>query len=551
MLSISKEVMLKPVILTVFSLLATYCYAKLRYKRFKQFAHIPQLPASLLLGHLKTFDDFVRRRTPANRHPDYVFGEMNAALGRPPIMLIDLWPVSYPMALVTDHEIAEQLSRPSKLFPTSAPKSRTFDILVHLIGPQSLISKQDEDWKQLRKRFNPGFAPQHLMTFLPYILEKSTVFLARLDRLATGDSSFPLARLTTDLTFDVIGGVVMDLELDAQREGDRPDDLISLFRQLLETYTDDKADLPWWIVPGTEMKRRRLGRRIDEILRETVRQRFAERKLQSDDVEPRKSVLSISMQGEELSDDMVKATSDQLKTFLFAGHDTTSVLICWVIYELSRNPHALGAVRAELDRLFGPDDVRPDAVRDRLLSPKGDDLVHQMTYTSAVIKETLRLHPPASSVRFAPPGSGFTVTAPSGQQYFLDGLIIYICASIIHRDPAVYGSTVDDFLPERWLEEDSASSVPVSAWRPFERGPRNCIGQELATIEVRVVVALVARRYVFTKVGLGEVSLDDAGQPIPMPNKKCYQVNSELYTTRQVTAKPVDGMMMKVAMIER
>jgi cytochrome P450 len=70
---------------------------------------------------------------------------------------------------------------------------------------------------------------------------------------------------------------------------------------------------------------------------------------------------------------------------------------------------------------------------------------------------------------------------------------------MIQRDPDVYGDTADDFVPERWLD-DAASEIPASAWRAFERGPRNCIGQELAGLESRVVVALVARRYDFVKV---------------------------------------------------
>jgi cytochrome P450 len=70
---------------------------------------------------------------------------------------------------------------------------------------------------------------------------------------------------------------------------------------------------------------------------------------------------------------------------------------------------------------------------------------------------------------------------------------------MIQRDRDVYGSNANDFVPERWLG-DAAEKIPTSAWRSFERGPRNCIGQELAILEARVVIALVARRYDFVKV---------------------------------------------------
>lgn len=96
------------------------------------------------------------------------------------------------------------------------------------------------------------------------------------------------------------------------------------------------------------------------------------------------------------------------------------------------------------------------------------------------------------------PGVGVKVQAPHGE-YSLDGVMVYNCAIMIQRDPKVFGETANDFVPERWLHEAS-DQIPVPAWRAFERGPRNCIGQELATLEARIVVALVARRYDFIKV---------------------------------------------------
>jgi cytochrome P450 len=145
-------------------------------------------------------------------------------------------------------------------------------------------------------------------------------------------------------------------------------------------------------------------------------------------------------------------------------------------------------------------DPNPSAVRDKLLSGGGKDLLQRMTYTTAVIKEALRLWPPAGTARKTAPGSGLTVHTSTGE-YRLEGVYVYNCAIMIQRDPEVYGDTANDFVPERWLH-NAADQIPISAWRPFERGPRNCIGQELAQIEARVVIALVARRFDFVKVRL-------------------------------------------------
>lgn len=120
-----------------------------------------------------------------------------------------------------------------------------------------------------------------------------------------------------------------------------------------------------------------------------------------------------------------------------------------------------------------------------------------MTYCFAVIKETLRLWPPAGTARLTAPGTGIEITSPTGVKYPLEGVHVYNCAIMIQRDPEVYGHSAHDFVPERWL---NGETVPAGAWRPFERGPRNCIGQELAVLEAKVVLALVARKFDFTKV---------------------------------------------------
>ncbi|KAI0512990.1 cytochrome P450 [Xylaria bambusicola] len=537
--------MLLPLLLTSLIALGTYLYITLRYKRFSQYAHIPQFPSSLLLGHLKTMDEYIRR-IPADGHTDIAFTAMHEKLGRPPLFLIDTRPFSIPAVIVTNHDIAEQVAKASAQFPASAPKP-TFKYLEHLIGSASILSSEEDQWKALRKRYSPGFAPQHLVTLLPSILDKIVPFVKHLDSYADKEETFALVPLITNLTFDIIGSVIMDSDLDAQN----PDpamqgELVRRYIELLVTYNDDKADIPWWLTPMREMKRYRLSSRVDELIKDTIRHKFAEQRGASASQKSR-SILALSLgDAESLTPELVNVTCDQLKTFLIAGHDTTSVMLAWVFYELSLNPQALAAVRAELDSLLGPD-TDPEAVRARFLSPEGPEIVQKMPYVSAVIKEALRLHPPAATARYTKPGTGFTVRAPTGEEYCLDGVIIYNCTAIMHRDPDVYGDTADRFVPERWLHDGGAgSNVPASAWRPFERGPRNCIGQEFANIEARVIIAHIARRYDFTKVGMGEVLRDEKGQPV-IDGQGCYTVVSSVYKTRQVTAKPADGMKVKVA----
>lgn len=474
------------------------------------------------------------------------------------------------MAVITTHHVAEQVTRASKLHPWSVPKSPTMKIFDYLIGPKSILTKDGEEWKQFRRRFNPGFAPKHIMTLLPCIIDKTWLFVQQLDSYAATGEPFSLVEMAINVTFDIIGSVVMDVDFDAQHLNDsRKGHFIQLYTELARSYSQSDNQVPWWLTPGKIWRRKRLSDRIDKTLRVTIQEKFAER--DGNEVKSKsRSILNLSLQDTDiLSDEVLSVTVDQIKTFLFAGHDTTSTMLSWMFYEMSRTPRVGRAVREELDEIFGPD-PDPAVVRGKLLSPGGDEMLSRMSYTSAVIKETLRLYPPAGSARYSPAGAGFTVTDESGQVVDADEVMLYVCHVIVQRDKAVYGETAEQFVPERWLgnsdttgdgtnvdlgdagdlEKNDGRRFPASAWRPFERGPRNCIGQELANIEARVIVAMIARRYDFTKVGRGELVRDEKGGVVMNETGQC-EVQSELYNVRQVTSKPVDGMRMTVRLSEK
>lgn len=464
---------------------------------------------------------------------------MWASIGCPPIMFVDFRPIIPPMAIVSNHDIAEQITKSSKYFPVSTPKSPTMAHLLPLLGPASILTKEGDEWKDLRKRYNPGFAPQHLWSLLPLILENMEPFWNYLDQFVASQQEFSLEVLITNLTFDVIGAAVMEVPLNAQHmDPAKQGEIVRLFRELVQTYDDDKNDLPWWLDPLTILKRRRLARRIDLLIQNIVRRKYAE--LKKSDGNQSRSILALSFQETEtLTPQIIASTSDQLRSFLFAGHGTNTSVLQWIFYELSRTPRALKAVRDELNEVLGSDSD-PMAIC-TTLAEKGEHLLPRMRYISAVIKETLRLHPPAGTVRMTTSGTGFTVHTSTDEEYCLDGLIMYPCQRIVQRDPTVYGDTVDDWVPERWLGE-AARDIPPSAWRPFERGSRHCIGMELANLESRIIIAIVARKYDFIKMGLGEIALNEKGLPT-LDDKGQYRVKSELYNTRRMTSKPKDGTM--------
>ncbi|KAF5012253.1 hypothetical protein FDECE_1634 [Fusarium decemcellulare] len=486
-----------PIVVVALSLLVTYLYTTLRFKRFKQYAHLPQLPPSLLWGHMRVYDEFMKRGN-KDRHPDFVFGDMHEALGRPPVMLADMRPVSMPVALITSHDIAEQVAKSSHLYPWGPPKSPPLTDILHLIRPKSILSAQGEEWKTLRKRFSPGFAPNQLVTLLPCILDKTEAFIQHLDNYALLGKEFSLLRILVNLTMDIMSVVIMDEEIGAQETPEsQQSELVRVLRTLLSTYSG-LHNLPWWLTPRLQTKRRRLANRMDQLFQDVARRKFEESQKHGSDNKTRKHSVA----------------------------ELPSILLAWTFYELSRTPRVHKSVCAELDELLGPD-TDPATVRSKLYS-NGKDLIQRMIYVSAVIKEVLRMYPPAATARYSEPGSGFTVRTKTGQEYCLDGTVMYNCHTVLHRDPEVYGASVNEFVPERWLGDTSTWQCPPSAWRPFERGPRNCIGQELANLEARVIITMVARQYDFVKVGLGELELDDNGRHV-LNEKDQYEVKSELY----------------------
>jgi cytochrome P450 len=160
---------------------------------------------------------------------------------------------------------------------------------------------------------------------------------------------------------------------------------------------------------------------------------------------------------------------------------------------------------------------------------QGEGALQKMVYLSAVIKETLRLFPPAGSARWADQGEGLHLRLRDGSEISGEGMVIYICHYGVQRDRLAFGDDADEWRPERWLGDTDTSmesgekdakigsgGIPASAWRPFERGPRNCIGQELANLEARVILACLVRRAVFEKVGIGAVV--DGKVEVPLTN---------------------------------
>lgn len=175
----------------------------------------------------------------------------------------------------------------------------------------------------------------------------------------------------------------------------------------------------------------------------------------------------------------------QLKIFIFAGHDTTASTLSFAYSRLYRDDAVLARIRAEHDKVLGSN--LSQALTRLIENP---NLLNQMPYTAAVVKETLRLYPPAATVR---EGDHMLTHPDTGKVYPLTGFMSWSTSWVTHRLSEYFPRPME-FLPERWLaREGEPLHPPRNAYRPFELGPRNCIGQELAQLEIRAILAMTVR----------------------------------------------------------
>ncbi|MCB9759784.1 MAG: cytochrome P450 [Alphaproteobacteria bacterium] len=183
--------------------------------------------------------------------------------------------------------------------------------------------------------------------------------------------------------------------------------------------------------------------------------------------------------GQGLDDENIR---NQIITFLIAGHETTSGLLSFALHYLSTLPELMARVTAEVDAVLG---------RELSVAPTYAQVMKLKTVT-AVLKETLRLWPPAPA--FTRRARADTVI---GQRYAIttrDDVIVFIPK--LHRDPSVWGPDPERFDPDRFLGGAEVGR-PMHAFKAFGTGQRACIGRQFALVEATLVLGMLLQRYRF------------------------------------------------------
>lgn len=263
------------------------------------------------------------------------------------------------------------------------------------------------------------------------------------------------------------------------------------------------------------------GRIVNFWIRSELQQRYnilrAERlSLEAHVKPPPKSVMDLAIEsyinnheGKDsacLDSGFAQSAAHQLRLFLFAGNDTTASTIVFAYHLLSKHPETLAKLREEHDSVFGKD---PSAAASHL--KENAFLLNKCKLTQAVIKETLRLYAPAATMRTGNPDC--ILTTEKGLSIPTSNFEILVPHHSIHRNPRLWPRP-DEFLPERWLVGPEHELFPQQgAWRAFELGPRNCIGQMLAMNELRVLLIMTVRKFVISPAyeDFDKIQADRAG----------------------------------------
>jgi cytochrome P450 len=178
---------------------------------------------------------------------------------------------------------------------------------------------------------------------------------------------------------------------------------------------------------------------------------------------------------------------DEAMTVFLAGHETTALALTYTLHLLATHPDVYTRLIDEVERELGG---RRPSVAD---APK-------LTFTHAVVRESLRLYPPvwASARLVASDTELFGVPLPKGTQ-------VIMSEWVIQRDPRWFKEP-SRFRPERWLDGET-SDIPRFAYFPFGGGPRVCIGQHFALLEAVLVLARFAQEVRFEREANAKLEL--------------------------------------------
>ena len=425
---------------------------------------IPHPPKKPVVGNMLSLDP---------NAPVQHLVKLSKELG--PIFWLDM--MGAPIVIVSGHDLIDELSDEKRFDKTVRGSLRR----VRAVGGDGLFTADttEPNWSKAHNILLQPFGNRAMQSYHPSMVDIAEQLVKKWERL-NPDEEIDVVQDMTALTLDTIGLCGFDYRFNSFYRRDYHPFVDALVRSL-ETIMMTRG-IP---LEGLWMQKRRktlaedvifMNRMVDEII--------AERRGDAEAAEGKKDMLGAMMTGvdrttgEQLDDVNIRY---QINTFLIAGHETTSGLLSCTLYALLKHPEVLKKAYEEVDRVLGPDvNAKPTYQQ-----------VTQLTYITQVLKEALRMWPPAPAYGITPLQDE---TLGGGKYKLRKNTFITVLVMALHRDPSVWGPNPDVFDPENFSREAEAKR-PINAWKPFGNGQRACIGRGFAMHEAALAIGMILQRF--------------------------------------------------------
>lgn len=421
--------------------------------------HRPPGPAKLpLLGDCVAF----------GRDPH---GFLLEAASHGPLATLRLF--SRPFYLVSSPELVQQgLVHRSR---SMRKDDGLFDLIRRALG-NGLVTSEDPLWRRQRKFMAHAFTPARVELYADKMVDAA---LGTLDQWSLGQS-VELHEEMAEIALEAVSNALFDLSLRRQAH--------NVFRSMhaigdffVEAFASPIALPHWWPSPRN-FRFIRACREMDSVVEGIIEERRKDNHDRGDLLSA--LLLGVHENGEHMSEKQVR---DECMTMLIAGHETTGLTLMYAIDLLARHPEIETRVREEIDQVLGG---RRATASD----------LDSLTLTMQVIKEALRLYPPAWMTARV-----LIEETEIGGYSLPEGSALMFSPWVTHRDPHVFPNP-ETFDPDRWSPE-RAANIPKFAFFPFGAGPRACIGNHFAMTKLGLILATLLQRCRFELVSQAPIRL--------------------------------------------
>ncbi len=357
-------------------------------------------------------------------------------------------------------------------------RSLAFQILEIFLG-NGLLTSDGDFWRRQRRLMQPAFHRQKLVALAQTMIVETANWI---DELKQHNTNRPVnvSQAFMDITMRIVCKTLFGSEVTTQFDGlsvaldtlnyMANERIVSLFRVPMH-----------WPTPGN-IRFRRASRQVDDFIYNLINQRRQNITVGVGSGDDLLGML-LSTEDEEAGDwpDSGRMSDQQLRnecvTLFAAGHETTAVSMAWTLYLLARHPDVLARLRQECQTALG------DA---RTPSP---EVFRALPYTLQVVQESLRLYPPAWIMSRLALGDDHIgpYTIPSGTT-------VMVCPYLLHRDPTNWPDP-ERFDPERFAPGGQKDQLHSYAYLPFGGGPRLCIGNQFALMEMQILLAMLVHNF--------------------------------------------------------